>query len=203
MKSLEFGFVGGGRRNACSGVSGKVVACVERNRCRALLFRNGLTDERGRGDAKAVIRYGQRVRGTKFGLQFCLKFFVRGFRNRRLRLAVDTKNLLTDGVNPASKEAGFGGSRPPFETEDTGNIDAFGSEIRDERIAGGIVADRADWHHAGTKSGKIIRGIGAAARSKMRFPVAQNQDRSFARDAGDVAKLVFVGYKIAEENNRL
>ena len=40
---------------------------------------------------------------------------MHGFGKRRLRFAVDAKNLLADGVRPAGKEAGLGGSRPAFD----------------------------------------------------------------------------------------
>ena len=90
----------------------------------------------------------------------------------------------------------------PFDAEDAGDVDALAAEISDERISGWIVTDSADGKDAGAESRKIVGGVGAAARNEMRFAMAKDQDRRFARNARNFAKLKFIGDKIAKENDR-
>ena len=67
----------------------------------------------------------------------------------------------------------------------------------------GIVPDCANGKDTRAEGSKIVGSVGAAAGSEMRFTMTENQDGRFARDSGDLAKLVFIGDKIAKENDRL
>ena len=120
------------------------------------------------------------MRGTKLGLQLCLELFVHCFRDGRLRFAIDAQNLLADGVGPAGKDACLGGSRPTLDAENAGDIDTLASEVGDERVASGVIADSADGKHACAEGGKIVGGVGAAAGSEMRFAMAEDEDGGFA-----------------------
>src|SRR5271168_2850888 len=106
-------------------------------------------------------------------------------------------------MGPSSEEASLRRRRPAFHAQHAGNIDAFGAEIVNQRISRGIVTDRTDRKDVRTEGCKIVRGVGAAARNQLRFAMAKNEHGSFARDAGNLAKLKFVGDKIAEENDLL
>jgi hypothetical protein len=132
-----------------------------------------------------------------------LQFPAYAFRQSRLRLTVNTEDLLADGVRPPGQETRLGRSAPVFDTENSGNFDAFAAEVSDQSISGGIAADSRDGHNPGAKGGQIIGGISPAARDEMCFAVAKNQDRSFAGNAGNFTKLKFVGDEIAKENDRL
>ena len=68
---------------------------------------------------------------------------------------------------------------------------------------GGIVPDYANGKDTRAEGSKIVGSVGAAAGSEMRFTVTENQDGRLARDSGNLAKLVFIGNKIAKENHRL
>src|SRR5579859_1528065 len=119
----------------------KIVARVERCRRSILPLRDCQANQIRRGNAKAVIGYGQRVCDTQLRLQLCLEFLAHGLRDWRTRLTVDAENLLADGMGPAGEDAGFGGSRPAFDAKNSRDIDMFASEVGDERITGRIDTD--------------------------------------------------------------
>src|SRR5208282_1712150 len=180
MDCLHLGFVGSGRGYAGSGVGVEVASCVERDGWGALLLGNGLPDHSRRGDAKAIVRNGQSMRGAKFRLQLCLQLFVHRFWQRRLRLAVDAQNLLADSVRPASEEAGLCGRCPALDAQDAGDVHTFASEIRNKCFSGRIVSDGANGKDARAEGSKVVSGIGPAAGSEMRLAVAEDQDWRFA-----------------------
>jgi hypothetical protein len=120
-----------------------------------------------------------------------------------LWLAVDPKNLLADGVSPSSKEAGLGRSTPVSNSLDSGNVHAFAAEASDQSISGSIMADRSYGQDARAERRQIIRGVCTAARKKLRLAMTKNQNRSFAGNPGNLAKLKFVGDEIAEDNDGL
>jgi hypothetical protein len=106
-------------------------------------------------------------------------------------------------VSPTGEEAGLGGGRPTLDAEDAGDIDTLASEICDERFSGGVVSDSTNGEDARAEGCKVVSGVGAAARSEMRFAMPQDQDWRFARNARNLAKLIFISDKIAKENDRL
>ncbi len=201
MKGLELRFVGSGRCDARLGVSVKIVPRIERDGRRAFLFHDGLPNQSRRGDAKSVVGNGQSVRGTKLRLQLCSKFRVYCLWYWRMWLAVHAENLLPNRVRPAGEDAGFCGRRPGFHAEDARNVDAFASEIRNERVACGILTNGADGKNVGAKSRKIVGGIGAAPWNELRFAMAENQHRCFTRDARNFTILKFIRDKVTEKNN--
>ena len=130
------------------------------------------------------------------------QFFAIGFGERPSGLVVDAQDLLSNGVSPTSEEARFGGSSPALGANDAGGIDVAVAESVDETIAGIIIADRGNGDNLGAERGEIVGGIGATAGNDLRFAMAEDQNGSFARDAGDFAVLEDVGDKIAEEEDR-
>jgi hypothetical protein len=66
-----------------------------------------------------------------------------------------------------------------------------------------VIANDADRQDARTEVGEIADGVGGAARICFRAAVAKNQDRSFARDARDLAGNEFIEDEIAHDGNRL
>ncbi len=128
---------------------------------------------------------------------------MHGFRNESLRFAIDAQHLLSDGVRPAREKARLRRSGPTLDAENAGDVDAFASEVGDQRVACGVVSDGGDRKHARAEGGEIVGGVCAAAGNETRFAVAKDQDGRFAGDAGDFAELKFVGDEIAEERNRL
>jgi hypothetical protein len=181
----------------------KVMARIERDgrSWSALLLGDGLADDRGRSDAKSVIGNSEGVRGTKLRSQLCVKFLVHCFRKSELRLTVDAKHLLPDGVSPASEDARLGRCRPTFHAKHTRDVDPLVSEVLDKSFAGKIIADRADGQDSCAESREIVGRVGAAAGSEMRFAMAENQDRRFARNTRNFAELIFISDKIAEEDD--
>ncbi len=120
-----------------------------------------------------------------------------------LRLAIHAENLLPHSVRPAGEEARLGWRGPTFHANNSGNVRAFATEIFDERVTLGVLANGGDGKRACSQVGEVVRGVGASARDDLRLAVAQNQNRRLARDAGNVSELKFVGNKIAEQHDRL
>jgi hypothetical protein len=135
--------------------------------------------------------------------QSLLQFRARALWKRRLRLAVDAEDLLTDGVSPSSQEAGLGRSTPVFNSLDSGKVHAFAAEASDESVSGSIMADRGYGQDARAECRQIIRRVCSAARKKLGLAVTKNQNRSFAGNPGNLAKLKFVGDEISENNDGL
>ena len=61
-----------------------------------------------------------------------------------LGVPVDSEDLLADGVCPSGEEARLGRSTPVFNTQDSGNVDAFVAEVGEKSISGGIITDGGD-----------------------------------------------------------
>jgi hypothetical protein len=120
-----------------------------------------------------------------------------------LWLAVDTKDLLADGVGPSSEEAGLGRSTPVSNSQDSGNVHALAAEASDESISCGITADCGYGQNARAERRQIIRGVCTAARKKLGLAVTKNQNWSFAGNPGNFTKLKFVGDEVAQENDGL
>jgi len=135
--------------------------------------------------------------------QSLLQFPARAVRKRRLRLAINSEDLLADGVSPSSEEAGLGRSTPVSNSQDSGNVHALAAEASDKGISGSIMADCGHGQDARAERRQIIRGVCAAARKKLGLAVTKNQNRSFAGDPGNLTKLKFVGDEIAEDNDGL
>jgi len=135
--------------------------------------------------------------------QSLLQFPARALRKRRLRLAVDAEDLLADRVSPSSEEAGLGRSTPVSNSLDSGNVHAFAAEASDESISGSIMADCSYRQDARAERRQIVRRVCTAARKKLGLAVTKNQNRSFAGNSGNLAKLKFIGDEIAKDNDGL
>jgi hypothetical protein len=120
-----------------------------------------------------------------------------------LRLAVDAEDLLADGVSPSSQEAGLGRSTPVSNSLDSGNVHAFAAETSDQSISSSIMADCGYGQYARAERRQIVRGVCTAARKKFRLAMTKNQNRSFAGNPGNLAKLKFVGDEIAKDSDGL
>src|ERR1700730_17074242 len=151
-----------------------MVTGVQSNGQSALAPCCGLMDQLRRGHAETVVGDGERMGGTKPRGQQPLYLFANDRRERRLRLAVDAKDLLADGVSPARKESRFSRGGPFFHADDAGDIDFFASKVGDETVTGGVVPNRGNGKHACTECGQVIRGVSATARNQMSFAVAKD-----------------------------
>src|SRR5215472_2037527 len=132
-----------------------------------------------------------------------LNFLVSGLGQWRFGLVVETQNLLRNGMSPTGKKPALGRGYPPFGAEDSAGIHAFLAEILEEGIAHRIIPDNGNRQHLCAKGCKIVGGVGPSSRNHLRLAMLQDQNRGFARDAGDVAVTKFVGHEITQENNRL
>src|SRR5580704_3672136 len=106
-------------------------------------------------------------------------------------------------MRPSSKEAGLCGSCPAFYSEDAGDVHAFASKISDKCFSSLIVSDGANGKDASAEGRKIIGSVGPAAGGEMRFAMAKDQNGGFARDTGNLAKLILICDKISKENDGL
>jgi len=132
-----------------------------------------------------------------------MQFFLNSLGQMGSRLAINPKNLLTDRVCPATKDARFGWRRPASDTKNAGNVEMFAPETADQSVARWVVSNRSDGQHASAERGKIIGGIGAATGNKLRFAMAEDEDRRFAGNARNLAKLKFISDEISQQDNRL
>jgi hypothetical protein len=130
-------------------------------------------------------------------------FLLHGSGHEFGRLVVYTQNLLLGGVRPTGEKTRFGRRGPPAHFLDAGYIDTFSAEVFEEREARPVVADRADWKDASAEIGEIIERVRAAAGESASSAVAQNEDGSFARDAGDFAGYELIEDEITHKRDRL
>lgn len=144
MERFKLGFIGCGGSEPSFGIGSQVVTGVECDGQRSPALGAGEADEVGSSDAEAVIGNRNSIGGTKMCLQSLLQFPACSFRQSRLRLTIDSEDLLADGVCPSGEEAGLGRSTPVFNTQDSGNVDAFVAEVGEKSISGGIIADGGD-----------------------------------------------------------
>jgi len=82
--------------------------------------------------------------------------------------------------------------------ENSGDWNTFVAKTAEQEASGFVVPDNANRENVYTQISQVVHGVSAPARNDCTFAMPQNQDRSFARDAGNVAEDKFVGNHIAE-----
>ena len=201
MESFDFRFVGSGGSDGGAAEIGEAIARIQGNGSAVLQASGGGAHVGGIDYAKAIVGDGQGVGFGDFGKESGTKFLLITGSERLSGFVVHAEDLLADGVGPAGEEAGLGGGGPISRVNDLGSGNFLLTEDVDEVIAGVIAADSSDGDDLGAEGSEIAGGIGAAAGYDLRFAVAEDEDGSFARDAGDVTVLEGVGDKIAEDEN--
>ena len=76
------------------------------------------------------------------------------------------------------------------------------TEIPQQEPTSFVVAHDTDRENVDSKIGKIVGGIGCAARQDSAVAVFQDQYRRFARHARDFAKYKLVGHEVAQHRYR-
>jgi len=74
----------------------------------------------------------------------------------------------------------------------------FATEVIEELAACGVVADYSNGEDARAEVGEVEDGIGCAAWIRFGTAMTDDQDRGFARDAGNFAGDEFVENEIAD-----
>jgi hypothetical protein len=132
--------------------------------------------------------------------------FDRGARPRRkgdLRFAIDAKNLLFGRVRPTREISGLRGRHPFARGHDRRCADSLAAESFEQRAASRILPHDAYRHNSRAEVCEIIDGVRRASRIELRAAVAQNQDRSLARHARDLARCKLVEHEITDDADGL
>jgi hypothetical protein len=141
------------------------------------------------------------VRAAHICGQLRLEFFSDGIGQGRSGFVIDAQNLLADSVRPSSEKTPFRWRPPALYAKDAGNVDTLASEMSNQRVASGVIADSCYGQDARAERSEIVGGVGTAAWNNLSFAMFEDQDGGFAGDTGDFAELKFIGNEIAEENN--
>src|SRR5260370_3155080 len=144
MQSFEFRFIWSRRHDSGLGIRGEMVASVQRHNQSASTFHRGLANQGRTGDPKTIVGNRECVGGTNLGRQELLYFLACGFGEGSLRLTIHAENLLTYGVRPAGEEARLGWCGPAFHANNSGNVRAFATEIFEQRVTLGVLANCGD-----------------------------------------------------------
>ena len=132
-----------------------------------------------------------RARPDEFASEMTVGF---GFR-----LAIHANDLLSRIVRHARENAGLGDGciRAVLENAADGNV--LLAERLDEQTSGFVVADRADGKNVDAEIGEVADGVGAAAGDELSLAVFEDENGSFAGDAGDFSEDEFISDQIAED----
>src|SRR4029077_20360260 len=107
MRRLKFGLVGRGGGDAGLRISVQSISRVEGDWHGATSLPDCLPDHFRSGCSKGVIGNSERVGTTQIREKPLMKFFPGRIRQRRFRFVVNSQNLLSYGVGPASEKARF------------------------------------------------------------------------------------------------
>jgi len=106
-------------------------------------------------------------------------------------------------MGPTRQVTRFDWRGPSAHRHEARSIHVFPAEVIEKLVAWGIIPQDPHGQNASAQIRKIICGVRAASRNKLRFTVTQDQYRRFTRDSGDFAEYKFIGYEISENSNRL
>ena len=106
-------------------------------------------------------------------------------------------------MGPAGKITGLGGGGVVAGTDDSRRFHAFAAQVFEKFFTASVIADDSHRQDARTERSKVVDGIRAATGIYLGVAMAQDQHRSFARDAGNFAGDEFVEYEIADHADGL
>src|SRR6266849_11139600 len=132
MLRLKLGLIWRSGGNARFRIAVQPVTRVERDGQLTFALRGCLLHKLRRRYAKAVVGNSERVGMAQICKKPLMEFFSNSLWQRRFRVVVDAKNLLSHGVRPASEKAAFGWRGPALYPKDAGNVNARAAEMSDQ-----------------------------------------------------------------------